>query len=159
MKLEAESRMKESKRLLTSKKEEKNVSSIKKIEVRSSSSSLSEDDPVTIIPSLPPQPFPISFNNNMRGGQSRNGFDLSSTMTKTDQMPDSSEVSFQGRESVGLQSDSAATSDYSESDSGTPVRGCSQMTSSFLGGTLPPPPLPLVIIRHFWSTPPSPFVR
>ena len=30
------------------------------------------------------------------------------------------------------------------------VRGCSQMTSSFLGGTLTPP-LPLVIICHFWS--------
>ena len=29
------------------------------------------------------------------------------------------------------------------------------MTSSFLGGTLTPP-LPLVIIRHFWSTPPPP---
>ena len=35
------------------------------------------------------------------------------------------------------------------------LRGCSQMTSSFLGGTLAPP-LPLVIIRHFWSTPPLP---
>ena len=35
------------------------------------------------------------------------------------------------------------------------LRGCSQMTSSFLGGTLTPP-LPLVIIRHFWSTPPLP---
>ena len=122
MKLEAESRMKEeSRRLLTPKKEEKNASSMKKIEVRSSSSSLSEDDPVTIIPSLPPQPFSINNNMKVSGDQSRNGFDLSSTMTKADPMPDSSEVSLHGRASVGLQSDSAATSDYSESDSGTPV--------------------------------------
>ena len=129
---EAEARQrKESERLSKLKEEEsrvaQKVSNMKKIEIRSSSSSLSEDDSLTISQS---QPFSFSPINNLKSstppragptlhsGSSQDvDTSLNTVAMAKKASPSPSEVDLHIKASVVLESDS----DYSESDVGSPA--------------------------------------
>ena len=105
------------------------VSNMKKIEVRSSSSSFSEDDSLTIAhqtfstnnlrSSTPPRTSLI-----LHSGSSEDTYTSQNTAAmakKASPLPSPSAVGLHVKASVVLESDSAATSDYSESDIGSPA--------------------------------------
>ena len=118
------------------------VGNMKKIEIRSSSSSLSEDDSLTIAQSHPHQPFSVSPINNLKSSTSVSGpppprasvtlhsdssqdtdasLNTAAMVKKASPMPSSSAADLHVKPSVSLESDSTATSDYSESDIGSPA--------------------------------------